>query len=173
MYCSNKSCQTFGLHAADAFTVETWMKHGLQLPQASGICRALESDSLPSDLRPQASDVLPLGRVRSKGRPAAIGDLRQKKKPRVSASDSEQDSAEFSQFRQPVGIVKEFWGPLRGRGRFCQRLFQVLFEDGTKETLVAEDLLDGCAEPFEDNKFYANILQTWRLAHAKAPRPIA
>ena len=78
VYCSNKSSQNFSLQAADAVTVETWLKHGLQLPQASGISRVLESDSLPSDLRPQASDVLPLGRVRCKGCPAVNGDLRQK-----------------------------------------------------------------------------------------------
>ncbi len=141
-------------------TVETRLKHGLQLPQASGIGRALESDSLPSDLRPQASYVLPLGRVRCKSRPAAIGDVRQKKKPRLSPSDNEQDSSEFSQFRQPVDIVKEFGDPFGAVGVFVSAFFNVLFDDGTKESLVAKDLLDGCAEPFEDNK--TRVTQTVR-----------
>ena len=73
---------------------------------------------------------------------------------------------------QPLHISREFWGP-RGTGRkaYCQRLFNVVFEDGTQETLVAEDLHDGCAEPFEENVFYADVLKAWRQEHAKAVRP--
>ena len=68
--------------------------------------------------------------------------------------------------------MREFWGPPgRGRESFCQRLFKVLFEDGSSDSLVAEDLVDGCAEPFEDNAFYAKVLQDWRKEHSKAAQP--
>ncbi len=39
-------------------------------------------------------------------------------------------------------------------------------------TLVAEDLVDGCDEPFEENAFYAKILKDWRQEHAKVGRPV-
>ncbi len=32
-------------------------------------------------------------------------------------------------------------------------------------------IVDGCAEPFEENVFYANVLKDWRQEHAKAVRP--
>ena len=56
---------------------------------------------------------------------------------------------------QPVRILKEYWGPAgKGRKKFSQRLFQVLFTDGSKEVLVAEDVVDGWAEPFEENEYF-------------------
>ena len=89
--------------------------------------------------------------------------------------DSERDDAsDDAQIPQPVRISREFWGPrATGRRGYCQRLFVVVFDDGTQATLVAEDLLDGCAEPFEENVFYANVLKDWHQEHAKAVRPAA
>ena len=91
----------------------------------------------------------------------------------VQDDNERDDASDDSQIPQPVRISREFWGP-RGTGRrsYCQRLFIVVFEDGTQESLVAEDLLDGCAEPFEENVFYANVLKDWRQEHAKAVRPV-
>ena len=88
VYCSNEAFQTIALQAADAVVVETWLKHALQLPQDMNTSRALESDNQPCDLRLRASDVLPLGRVRCKGRPAK-NDLRPAKKRRTATSDSD------------------------------------------------------------------------------------
>ena len=70
-------------------------------------------------------------------------------------------------------ILKEYWGPnTTGRNRYAQRLFTVLFADGSKETLVAEDVVDGWDEPFEDNPFYSDVLSKWRQEHPnKSVRP--
>ncbi len=171
-YCSKKSCQTCALQAADAFTVETWMTHGLQLPQGSGVCRALESDSVPLDLQPQASDALPLGRVRSKGRPAAIGDLRKKKQPRVSPSDSEQDSAEFSQFLQPVGIVKKFWDPFGAMGVFVSTFSKYCLNTAARKSWLQRTCWMGApsrSRTISSIQIYF-LLGAW---HAQAPRPMA
>ena len=74
--------------------------------------------------------------------------------------------------KQPICVLKEYWGP-NGRGRkiYCLRLFKVRFDDGSNEDLVAEDVMDGCANPFETNAFYSEILAQWRQDHAKAVRP--
>ena len=51
-------------------------------------------------------------------------------------------------------ILAEYWGPkVLGRNRYSQRLFDVLYSNGTKHTLVAEDVVDGWAQPFESNQF--------------------
>ena len=71
-------------------------------------------------------------------------------------------------------ILKEYWGPkTTGRNRFAQRLFKVLFADGSKENLVAEDVVDGWDQPFEANPFYSNVLREWRQEHPSKPvRPL-
>ena len=71
----------------------------------------------------------------------------------VQDDNERDDASDDSQIPQPVRISREFWGP-RGTGR------------------RSEDLLDGCAEPFEENVFYANVLKDWRQEHAKAVRPV-
>ena len=82
VYCSTKSCQTIALQAADAVQVETWLKHALLLPPERSTSRILETDNQPRELRLQESDVVPLGRVRCRGRPAKA-DLRPKKSPEL------------------------------------------------------------------------------------------
>ena len=58
-------------------------------------------------------------------------------------------------------ILKEYWGPnTTGRNRYAQRLLTVLF--AAAKTLVAEDVVDGWDEPFEDNPFYSDVLSKWR-----------
>ena len=78
------------------------------------------------------------------------GERREKKFKRdasVAADDSDEEPL------QPLRILREFWSPdVYGLQRFCQRLFQVEFNDGSKQTLVAEDLFDGWDEPFEENE---------------------
>ena len=77
------------------------------------------------------------------------GERREKKLKRdasVAADDSDEEPL------QPLRILREFWSPdVYGLQRFCQRLFQVEFNDGSKQTLVAEDLLDGWDEPFSSS----------------------
>ena len=89
-------------------------------------------------------------------------------------NDSEADGYPDSKStKQPICVLKEYWGPNgRGRKSYCQRLFKVRFDDGSSEDLVAEDLMDGCANPFETNAFYSEILAQWRQDHAKAVRPV-
>ena len=53
-------------------------------------------------------------------------------------------------------ILADYWGPkVVGRNRYSQRLFDVLYSNGTRHTLVAEDVVDGWAQPFESNPFSA------------------
>jgi hypothetical protein len=69
----------------------------------------------------------------------------------------------------PIRILREFWGPSSGRHAFTQRLFQVLFPNGKKLKLVAEDVVDVVDEPFEENEFYTSVLRVWRDEHPEAP----
>ena len=76
-------------------------------------------------------------------------------------NESEADGCPDSKStKQPICVLKEYWGPNgRGRKSYCQRLFKVRFDDGSKEDLIAEDLMDDCANPFETNasqKFWRN-----------------
>ena len=67
-------------------------------------------------------------------------------------------------------ILKEYWGPnTTGSNRYAQRQLTVLFADSSKETLVAEDVVDGWDEPFEDNPFYSDVLSKWRQASQQVP----
>ena len=93
----------------------------------------------------------------------------------MPAADSKSmvaETEEMTEASQPVHILKEFWGPKgRGRNRYAQRIFQVLLADGSKVNCVAEDVVNGWDEPFEENEFYSAVLRDWRLEHGKPPRP--
>ena len=71
-------------------------------------------------------------------------------------------------------ILAEYWGPkVVGRNRYSQRLFDVLYSHGTRHTLLAEDVVDGWAQPFESNPFYTEVLGVWRQSHPVKPvRPV-
>ena len=91
---------------------------------------------------------------------------------RHAANEAGSSSSDDDDTVQPVRILKEYWGPTgKVRKKFSQRLFQVLFTDGSKEVLVAEDVVDGWAEPFEENEYYSSVLVDWRKEHAKPARP--
>ena len=71
-----------------------------------------------------------------------------------SDDSSDDDESLLQRTLQAKCILTEYWGPrTRGRARFSQRLFDVLFSDGSQHTLVAEDVVDGWDEPFESNPF--------------------
>jgi len=110
-------------------------------------------------------------------RAAKVSTRRAKKfNKRQEHSQEERDGSEMEDSEEdtpkPVRVLTEFWGPnVMGKRRFAQRLFQVLFADGTKLTLVAEDLLHEFPEPFEKNPFYDEVLREWRATHATPLRP--
>ena len=91
-----------------------------------------------------------------------------------SDDSSDDDESLLQRTPQAKCILTEYWGPrTRGRARFSQRLFDVLFSDGSQHTLVAEDVVDGWDEPFESNPFYEDVLRLWRQAHPHKPvRPL-
>ena len=80
----------------------------------------------------------------------------------IATEGSSESSDEFLAVR----ITQEVWSPVSGRNKFTQRLFRVEFSDGSTQDLVAEDLGDSIpGEPFEQNEFYAEVLQVWRTQH--------
>ena len=67
-------------------------------------------------------------------------------------------------------IEREYWGPTSGQHKYTQRLFRVKLSGGSRETLVAQDLVDALpGVPFEDNPFYSDCLRAWREQHPNPP----
>jgi len=87
----------------------------------------------------------------------------------VEQDSEEKDEEGDEECIQAVRITKEFWGPESGRHKFDQRLFRVLFSDGSVKDCVAEDVKQVLTEPFESNQFYADVLRHWRTLHLVAP----
>ena len=117
-------------------------------------------------------------------------DIEQAKKVKISSSVAESldaGSASYSGLARgaslddddddglpmPVRIMREYWGPTSGRHAYSQRLVVVLFTDKKKVTMVAEDVVDGVDEPFEENAYYTSVLREWRIVNSvPPPRPI-
>jgi hypothetical protein len=73
-----------------------------------------------------------------------------------------------------VEIVDEIWWPEGGAERFTQRVCQVIFDDGSVEMVLAEDLDGECLdEPMiAQNGAYEMVFHAWRQHHAPPPHPL-
>ena len=73
---------------------------------------------------------------------------------------------------QPVDIQKEYWGPPKGsKHALTQRLYKIKFDDGSLQTVLAEDTIDSEAVVVDTLSVYQELIRRWRESHPPPPQP--
>jgi len=70
---------------------------------------------------------------------------------------------------QPLEIVKEFWGPKKGKDAMSQRLYDVRFSDGSTQAVLVEDTIDK-ERAVIDESFYRKVIKSWRQINPEIPK---
>ena len=107
---------------------------------------------------------------------ASVGKSRKKSgSPREANSSTAGRKGRGTVQLQPVQVEKEYWGPPKPhKHALTQNLYQVQFNDGSRQVVLAEDTIDSKTVVVENLPSYHEVIRQWREQHpAPPPKPMS
>jgi hypothetical protein len=91
------------------------------------------------------------------------------KSANIMLNNDDYDDIDDDEPLQPLEIVKEFWGPKKGKDAMSQRLYDVRFSDGSTQAVLVEDTIDK-ERAVIDESFYRKVIKSWRQINPEIPK---
>jgi hypothetical protein len=84
--------------------------------------------------------------------------------------DNTSESVSDNEAITAVQIVAEYWGPLSGKRKYHQRIYDIELSDSTSVRVVGADRKKPKLDQ-DNNNFYSEVIRAWRVEHPEPPLP--